>query len=685
MKPAFSILCGLAVGLPTLVAAAPEPSVRATLRVEPPHPWRPPFHLDRVGRPTTVAIEVDPFTPPGRLRLVELHEGRESSRRDLALPAQPPYLVRLELADDATTEVAILDEHDAELARLAIVRPEFEAEAVATPEAVVNPVDLGTILPPADWLLLGPGRAAVVEVAGLLRGRDDPGARVEARFASGGELRTAPLPLRDARRSTARLELPHLTGDDRDTLHVDILAADGTKLWGREFPVILAKEEAGRPAFGAYETKLRYDAPISVRDPATGAFSTLDYEKGWDPALNDVVVRFPNGARFVFWRGASYIPFWAGRYNTGACYEWAEVMSRQPDAVDCVEPLMDKELRYGRVEILESTPARVRVRWTYQSTDLHYKVWGDQAVEEYTFYPDGFGTRTVDLKTDPSTEYELSELIVLTPQAAYPFDVLPEDLVDAIALDGAKRSYRFPIRGEAETPTEGRPPAVFRLRLNRREEMAAICFNPGDRAFPPVVFGPFEDQGLLVTPCYWGSHWPLARGNATGSKIDDRIAISPCHNSVMSWAASRPAPIAERRGPDVDAAGRVRDLVRRRWAWLIGMTDVDDARLLQWARSYASPPALAVTGGRVGFEGWSPERRCLAVAVEARSIEILVTPDDPCVNPVFELIGAIEGSPRIAIDGRPLAPGSWAWDGRTLWIDATIERPARIRIDLDRP
>ncbi len=40
------------------------------------------------------------------------------------------------------------------------------------------------------------------------------------------------------------------------------------------------------------------------------------------------------------------------------------------------------------MEILESTRARVRVRWSYQSTDLNYKVWGDQAVEEYTVYPD---------------------------------------------------------------------------------------------------------------------------------------------------------------------------------------------------------------------------------------------------------------------------------------------------------
>ena len=139
------------------------------------------------------------------------------------------------------------------------------------------------------------------------------------------------------------------------------------------------------PAFGATSTKLRYDAPISVRDPKTGTFSSLKYEQGWDPSLNDVVVSFPNGARYVFWRGSSYIPFWAGRFNTGACYEWAEILSRFPDAVDCVEPLMDKELRFGRVEIVESTASRVHVRWTYQSTDLNYKVFGDSAVEDYYF------------------------------------------------------------------------------------------------------------------------------------------------------------------------------------------------------------------------------------------------------------------------------------------------------------
>lgn len=666
------------VAVPTSDAAkAPE-----TLRVQPQHAWRPPFGLDRVGAPTHVVVEGDAL---GRLSLAQLRGGREVSRSVIDRPANAPSSSVVPV-DAATTEVILYSEASVELARLAIDRPSLEADGVARVDAIVNPVDLGTILPPSDWLLLGPGRSAIVDFAAFAR-EDRDGARFAAWFESEPARRVeAPASLSGGQRTTARLVLPAPGGEaDRDALRVALLDRDGEPLWEKSIPTMLVREVADRPAFGAYETKLRYDAPISVRDPATGAFSSLDYAKGWRPELNDVVVRLPNGGRFVFWRGSSYIPFWAGRHNTGACYEWAEVMSRQPDAVDCVEPLMDKELRYGKVEIVESTAARVHVRWTYQSTDLHYKVWGDQAVEDYYFYPDGFGTRVVSLKTDPATEYELCELIVLTPQSTFPLDVLPENLVDALALDGAKREYRSPIRTEADRPTAGESPAVYRLRLNRREEAAAICFNPGDKAFPPVVFGPFFDQGVQVTPWYWGSHWPLARGNATGSTIDERVSASPCHNSVMSWAGTRPAPIAESTRLTLDAAGKSRVMASRRWAWLIGMSDADDARLIEWARSYARPPSLTTKGATVAFDGWSAERRAFVLEATARTIEIAAAAEVPCVNPVFEIQGAPAAPPRVAVDGRELAEGSFAWDGRTLWLDATISGLSTIRVEFPAP
>ena len=44
------------------------------------------------------------------------------------------------------------------MARAQVKPPAFEAEAVARPDVVIHPVDLGTIFVPADWLLLAGGQ-----------------------------------------------------------------------------------------------------------------------------------------------------------------------------------------------------------------------------------------------------------------------------------------------------------------------------------------------------------------------------------------------------------------------------------------------------------------------------------------------------------------------------------------------
>ena len=105
----------------------------------------------------------------------------------------------------------------------------------------------------------------------------------------------------------------------------------------------------------------------------------------------------------------------------------------------------------------------------------------------------------------------------------------------------------------------------------------------------------------MVTPCYWGSHWPLARGNSTGSKIDDRIGFTPCHNSVMSWAGTRPEPIYAAMVQTLDSLGRSRLMSERRWTWLIGSSDENDEQLRDRARSFASPPALELQRRPNGF------------------------------------------------------------------------------------
>jgi hypothetical protein len=391
------------------------------------------------------------------------------------------------------------------------------------------------------------------------------------------------------------------------------------------------------------------------------------------------VVALPNGSRFVFWRGSSYIPFWAGRHNTGFCYEWAECQPPK-DAADAVEPLMDKELRYGRVKIVESTPARVHVRWSYQSCDFNYKTWGDSAVEDFYFYPDGFGTRVLTLTCDPRANYELDELIILTPQSTYPLSVLPPNLVDILFVDGQKRELTFPFyaNDQKEKMKPRGVPAIYRVRIYNDEPMAAIYFSPLEKNLPEMVYGHFVDQGQVVTPVYWGSHWPLARGNTTGGSIDDRIHFTPCHNSIMTWGYfRRPTPLRAANVEIPDALGRRKPMLVQTWAWLVGMSDADDARLLQWAHSFSTPPSVEVQGARLDAEPYVPIR----LIVTEKTVMLALKPNVPCVNPVFELLDAPKTLRRVLLAGHLLNAKEYAWDGKTLWLRATMDRPVALRIE----
>jgi hypothetical protein len=419
---------------------------------------------------------------------------------------------------------------------------------------------------------------------------------------------------------------------------------------------------------------------VSVRQD-NGKFSTLEYATAWDARRQDVVVSLPSGARFVFWRGASYVPYWAGKYNTGFSYEWAETAPPPDGFTDSVEPLMDKELRYGRVDVVETTVARVHVRWTYQSCDFKYKVWGDSAVEDFYFYPDGFGTRVLTLQSALDSNYELSEFIILTPQDAYPLQMLPANVVDILFLDGEKRQIDFPydpaqqgVKLQSRDAT-----AVYRVRLHKDDPMTAIYFHAQDRRLPPVVYAPFIDAGQVVTPCYWGSHWPLARGQTTGGTINDRIHATPAHNSVMSWAMQRPPTLREARLQTIDSLGRSKSMQVQTWVWLIGMTDAADSHVLEWAQSFSAPPSLEdLVGVRLDVETFAPERRAVRLVAESSSLTMTLHPAKICVNPVFEIRNVPMKLSQVILNESPLPPQQYAWDGRTLWINATLRKPATL-------
>ena len=681
--------------------------------IESGHPWRPPFGIDRIGRSLSIIVTFESKKiPEGEFLLAGYLDGKEVSRKTLSLINKAPFTESVskdEAADKSTffsisipdekenafsgipifiekiDQVALLfvvnGENPVELARQTVKLPSFEAEAVARADRVINPVDLGTILVPADWLLLAGGQKAYVTLAALNRSQDNLAARSKIWYNSVPQNKVIePLTLNQGNRVQKDLSLPACSKSlQEDILHVSVENAEGKELWHKQIKVMIVQNPPVLPSFGAVKTKLRYDSPIiNIVD---GKNVPLNYDELWKPEFEDVVVCLPNGSRWIFWRGTSYIPVWAGMYNTCLSYEWAERISPNVGFTDCPEPLMDKELKYSRVEIVENTNARIHIQWRYQSCDFNYKVNGDLPVEDYYFYPDGLGTRVLTLKSIPEAEYEVAEFIILAPQSAFPLNFMPPEPVDIISVtSGNKAAIQLPEKDQ--TWKKINDPSIYRIRLNINEPLSAISFNP-NLTSKPSPFRPVYDNGYLVTPAYWGGHWPLSRGFNTMWNINESITYGPSHNSLMTWASNRPKPVRSAMIETKDAFGTLKAMKEETWVWLIGMTDATDDVLLQIAHSFEKPPALELEGAGQNQEFYLSERRAFRLVVEKKTVTIKIKPDICCVNPVFELQNSPGNLQKVKFRGKTLNSNKYAWDGHTFWLNATINQPATLELQFE--
>ncbi|MCK4418493.1 hypothetical protein KAV79_01680, partial [Candidatus Aerophobetes bacterium] len=97
--------------------------------------------------------------------------------------------------------------------------------------------------------------------------------------------------------------------------------------------------------------------------------------------------------RLVFWSKAQYVGCWDLGGGVWFTPEWLETNS--PEDFHCYEPIMDKKLKYSKVRILESGPARAKVHWHYACCNMRYQVFhGNTTADEYyTVYPNGIAIR----------------------------------------------------------------------------------------------------------------------------------------------------------------------------------------------------------------------------------------------------------------------------------------------------
>lgn len=665
-------------------------SARWSLTVGAEDSWRPPFGLDRIGTHPVVRVVLSgPDRPADDVLVVAFRNGTELERYPLALEPAHGFYAEAGPRFAASASLGVIpDAVELHLGarrvlREPVNRPDVEVAARARSAVEVHPVDLGTVLVPHDVALLAEGGRAVVDVAAISR-IDRPEARVRVRFDNGDPVEV-PLPLAADVRATTRLDLaPVSDGGDRGILRVELVAG-GETLWATEITTMIARPLDPVPGFGAIRTRLRYDSPIPVRDAETGERSSLDYDTAWPAELDDVVVFLPNGSRYVFWRGSNYIPFWAGPGNTGFCYEWAETIP--PGADGSIEPLADRELRYSRVRIIDSTPARVHVQWRYQPTREDYEVWGESVTEDYYFYPDGYGTRVVTVASDPGRTFELTEFLFFTASAAYPLEVL-RPRIDLLYLDGERRVLDWTpgaitpaIVFAGDEPTALKPIAVdrgegtsgvaFRIYERSDEAVSSLYFSPDDRPASLFAYPPRTEDGRPIAPGFWGSHGPLSRDSAWER---DLIQVTPAHTSVVTWGISapndpqpRPSTVSRARG--VDALGRPRVQEIRRWSWLIGQTDDTDDEVVRRAISFEHPPAVELEGAGLDLPSYAGERRAIRLIAESSRVRVRLSPTNSSVNPVLEIADAPAEIRRVSLDGEPLDPSRFRWSAGVLWLD----------------
>lgn len=334
------------------------------------------------------------------------------------------------------------------------------------------------------------------------------------------------------------------------------------------------------------------------------------------------------------------------------------------------------------------------MRWDYQSCDVDYRVWGEYAHEDFYFYPDGFATRVMTA-TVPSNikSFETQEFIFMLPQSAYPKEYFSGCRVDLLWPQG-KTSFRFPCRpgrdgqdDEWAVLKSAKPEwLLHRIRFSPDDPLSAIQFAPRSSNCDLPGFPPFDNRGTEVTPMYWGWHWPLSRGFYTGWGIYSPTAWgAPSHCS--SYHTEPPQPLHAETGMMTDALGKTCKMTRQTFCWLIGMTSAGDDDLRHMAQSFAHPPKIEAKGATLApaadFAYAQQERRalCLTVDPAAKSVELKLTPDGWCVNPVFELKDAPKALKAVKLDGREIEAKRYAWDGKTLWIEASLSQPTDLRLE----
>jgi len=380
---------------------------------------------------------------------------------------------------------------------------------------------------------------------------------------------------------------------------------DNVDMQARKMPEVKSEGK-----FGAYHTKL---------------FFYETWENLYrDPEVADLVVTFDEPDRkFVFWRGAGYIPMMVTEKDIWFTNEFNEIWATE--ALACMEPMSDSEHRHNEARIIENTDARVVVHWRYSLIDFAYVLgniqengWGDWADWYYTIYPDGVAVVKMQLWTDLAKyrgsrkgHREWMESIYIVPPGMRPEDIVGQKPHVSVAnLEGKSRSYNWPeVKFDMEDIT---------IRMHYMKE----------GKYNPYMVADFSEIGTWDTgltgystfQCF--NHWPAARMKNDGRDMMDDTRIGhACVGSgdfeVYESDLDSDAPYVTKLKMEGLTKGAVEDLVPLANSWL-------------------NAPELKTEKGCLS-KGYDKAQRAYALKAQepVMSFSIEASENSPIVNPCF--------------------------------------------------
>lgn len=387
-----------------------------------------------------------------------------------------------------------------------------------------------------------------------------------------------------------------------------------------------------------------------------------------------LIVEFGGPYRLLFWAGAQYVGCWDLGGGVWFTPEWLETNS--PEDLHCYEPIMDKQLRYSRAEILESGPARAKIHWHYAANDSRYRIFNGNtfADEYYTVYPDGLAIRK--LVAWPGNEndhggnpnfWQVLEFILVNGIGTSPFETLDTSRAFTFGNEhGDEISFGFPLPTPRK-PLCARYPEVanwktFIGQLHLVNRPSPFVIFPNDqRLFP---FSPCAECGqnhpwfglFAGTPVF--SHWPANSDEDFICAIaadEEQIGRIPTHTCIMNCNyTSTPAD----RPPRPTT-----------WLFLTGAQLDNTYALADLAKSWLKPGSVTTgfekegntylpgsSSGRLIYEGYAYSQRAYTFRKSGKDeVRFTLEPEVDIINPVFVINGWLEPNARLRFNDGQLS------------------------------